>query len=474
MSITKIYLALLLSIFIIFSCASTPKKQLFSASKSIIKAESVYAEKFAKRNFKKAKDDYVNALMRRGLNDDLTREYALSAEKNARLAYFEALSVYVPSTFERLWQLKEQAEKNRADTLANEVFKKASSFHKLAVDALKDVNLEKTIEHVHEAMSYYEIAVYEAKTRAQEIKDLLKLVSSKLMHSKKSKTILKQASDFIDEASILISKWNFSLAHDKLQKAQSLISDGPYVRLSISPLLFSPDEDGSYDKLKIDPIIHETSHIIRWEVAIFHKDFPDKIVKRFYGDKKPSEPIIWDGFRADGRLVESLDSYTITMNVADINANEFVSPSYNVLTDVLVNQVELGYKINLTNLDLTKDKLSTEDEFRLSRIARKLTGFSEYKIIVEGHTDNTGKASYNKVLSLKRARAVSKYLNKAGISAERLYEMGLGESTPRYQNTDQETRQKNRRVSFLLIKKQENLNEYFNEMAMVDLGEEVK
>ena len=47
-----------------------------------------------------------------------------------------------------------------------------------------------------------------------------------------------------------------------------------------------------------------------------------------------------------------------------------------------------------------------------------------------GHTDTRGDASYNKVLSEKRAQVAKDYLVKNGIDASRIQTKGYGETSP--------------------------------------------
>ena len=51
-------------------------------------------------------------------------------------------------------------------------------------------------------------------------------------------------------------------------------------------------------------------------------------------------------------------------------------------------------------------------------------------VAVEGHTDSSGSASYNRALSLRRAQAVKRQLIGMGVSGHRVVEVGLGESFP--------------------------------------------
>jgi outer membrane protein OmpA-like peptidoglycan-associated protein len=77
------------------------------------------------------------------------------------------------------------------------------------------------------------------------------------------------------------------------------------------------------------------------------------------------------------------------------------------------------------------------------------------KISIEGHTDDDGKASYNKKLSQKRADSVMKYLVEHGVDAARLTAVGHGEDIPMVPNDTDENKEKNRRVEFLIVEQDE-------------------
>ena len=70
---------------------------------------------------------------------------------------------------------------------------------------------------------------------------------------------------------------------------------------------------------------------------------------------------------------------------------------------------------------------------------------SKRKILLIGHTDDTGSSRLNADLSERRARAVAAYMEKRGIPQESLYFQGAGESYPIADNNTEEGRIKNRR-----------------------------
>lgn len=82
----------------------------------------------------------------------------------------------------------------------------------------------------------------------------------------------------------------------------------------------------------------------------------------------------------------------------------------------------------------------------LYEVARILKENPSLHLIIEGHTDNTGTLSGNRLLSENRAHAVMQYLLKAGIDKNRLQSAGYGETQPVADNSTPEGRTKNRRV----------------------------
>jgi outer membrane protein OmpA-like peptidoglycan-associated protein len=86
----------------------------------------------------------------------------------------------------------------------------------------------------------------------------------------------------------------------------------------------------------------------------------------------------------------------------------------------------------------------------LTAAAEVFKKYPDTYILIEGHTDDTGKDDYNMKLSQKRAEAVGAFLRAKGIEANRLTEKWYGESQPKYANDSEENRSKNRRVELAI------------------------
>jgi outer membrane protein OmpA-like peptidoglycan-associated protein len=86
----------------------------------------------------------------------------------------------------------------------------------------------------------------------------------------------------------------------------------------------------------------------------------------------------------------------------------------------------------------------------LRDVARTLLSHPELtRIAIEGHTDTSGPARGNLLLSIKRAKAVRDELVRAGVAAERLELVAIGERAPRAKKSSSATR--NRRVQFRIL-----------------------
>jgi outer membrane protein OmpA-like peptidoglycan-associated protein len=96
--------------------------------------------------------------------------------------------------------------------------------------------------------------------------------------------------------------------------------------------------------------------------------------------------------------------------------------------------------------DFDSDQLREASKMNLENLAKSLSSFGDSKLLLIGHTDNTGTDSYNLDLSRRRAAAVASYLMAHGVPGARMETAGRGESEPIAPNDTEADRQKNRRV----------------------------
>ncbi|WP_461532785.1 OmpA family protein [Sinomicrobium sp.] len=98
-----------------------------------------------------------------------------------------------------------------------------------------------------------------------------------------------------------------------------------------------------------------------------------------------------------------------------------------------------------------KYDINAESAETLNKLAGIFKEYPNTLILVEGHTDNTGSATYNTGLSQRRAESVTNYLSGQGVSSGRFTTKWYGEDQPKYDNSTAEGRAKNRRVEIAII-----------------------
>ncbi len=133
------------------------------------------------------------------------------------------------------------------------------------------------------------------------------------------------------------------------------------------------------------------------------------------------------------------------------------SESQNISTRILNGKIIVTIKgaalFDSGSAALNADAVSIFDE-----IIQILKDYPEYAINIKGHTDNipisTAIFPSNWELSAVRATTVLKYLISKGVVPQRLTATGYGDSMPLVPNTSEENRALNRRVEFVLEKKE--------------------
>jgi outer membrane protein OmpA-like peptidoglycan-associated protein len=115
-------------------------------------------------------------------------------------------------------------------------------------------------------------------------------------------------------------------------------------------------------------------------------------------------------------------------------------------------QTERGWVMTLGDVLFRFDEaeLAPGATVTMDRLAEFMEENPERIIAIEGHTDSSGAASYNRDLSRQRAEAVRQALVDRGIPSRRIEIRALGEEFPVATNDTDTGRQLNRRVEIVL------------------------
>jgi peptidoglycan-associated lipoprotein len=155
--------------------------------------------------------------------------------------------------------------------------------------------------------------------------------------------------------------------------------------------------------------------------------------------------------QAEQKLTE-VDQKAQTANSAAANANSAAVAATAKAEAVERTTKRLIYEVTLTedqgNFKLGSADLPPDAKARIDELVAQLKANPNGAYIeIEGHTDSTGPADYNKQLGLQRAEAVKTYLYETQqIPLHKMNVISYGAEKPVAPNTTREGRAKNRRV----------------------------
>ncbi len=242
----------------------------------------------------------------------------------------------------------------------------------------------------------------------------------------------------------------------------------PSGSMKISPVPFSPDNDGVDDEVSIVMDVSDKTGVKDWSLKI--NDPEGRNFKTYSGTGYPGGEIIWDGKSSTGELVYAAMDYPVTLNLEDYlgNVSSFTGK---IPVDVLVVREGDILKIKIANIIFKKNspelladsqEVIAKNKFILNRVSELLKKYRSYRITIEGHAvltqwNNPAAAKLEEEnelgpLSEKRAVTVLNYLTKLGISPSRMDSKGMGGKEPLVPHSDLKNRWKNRRVEFILWK----------------------
>lgn len=122
-------------------------------------------------------------------------------------------------------------------------------------------------------------------------------------------------------------------------------------------------------------------------------------------------------------------------------------PARVVLTD---SNIQIMDKVQF---ETGSDKLLPVSFPLLDQVAQVMVDNPQIELVeVQGHTDSTGSAAFNRTLSKGRADSVRTYLGSHGVAKARLTAKGFGPDVPLADNATAEGREVNRRVEFKIVK----------------------
>lgn len=115
-------------------------------------------------------------------------------------------------------------------------------------------------------------------------------------------------------------------------------------------------------------------------------------------------------------------------------------------TSTMMQDFDERLKGMTVQFGVDSDEIPEDAQARLRAAANLLNANELCRIMIYGHTDLTGEASYNKYLSIKRAIKVGLFLESLGVKNSRLEKHAKGDKYPIARGTTEEDHAMNRRA----------------------------
>ena len=120
--------------------------------------------------------------------------------------------------------------------------------------------------------------------------------------------------------------------------------------------------------------------------------------------------------------------------------------------DLSLTKIQKGTRKELSNINFLRSSTQVSDESLpyLNDLLHLFKGDKSLGVIIEGHTDNSGDYRQNIKLSKERALVIKKFLTDNGVDKNKIKVKGYGPSKPRYSNSSEASKIKNRRVEIYI------------------------
>ena len=227
-------------------------------------------------------------------------------------------------------------------------------------------------------------------------------------------------------------------------------SDGDDIFSVILPESMRPNAVATISGHVTDGAGQPVKVAIRWEDLDMHRQIGQ------------SETNVADGSfflvlplgRMYGYYIDDDRYYPLSNNIDLRDITEMTSIEKEIQLVSYKQMVDEGIAVKVNNLffPVNEYELLPQSEDELMRVAAIINKHN-FRVEISGHTDSSGDAKKNKVLSQQRADSVRDFLIQIGCNPEMLTAKGYGSSQPVADNTTEEGKQLNRRVELRFVDK---------------------
>lgn len=174
-------------------------------------------------------------------------------------------------------------------------------------------------------------------------------------------------------------------------------------------------------------------------------------------ESKGGQPASSENGSGSSHQVETASTQKVGLSVSVVDREgkpQFLSGSDELQPDAKEQFSEIAQQYAPDTIAAGMGAKSNEEKQKLTNELRKK------RVLLIGHTDDTGSTKLNAELSERRAKAVAQIFKSMGVAENQLFYQGAGETLPIADNATAEGRAKNRRVEIVDLSNEETFKLY--------------
>jgi len=194
-----------------------------------------------------------------------------------------------------------------------------------------------------------------------------------------------------------------------------------------------------------------TNELIDQAVIKMTNESSQKLQDTFFS--KTGNFMMYTPIGSDYSLAADKEGYVSGRTIVNTSSKSIIDPDDTTTVTIYMSRGGSGATFTVKNVyhDFNKGDYHNYADKAMDSLVNFMKDNPSISVEIRSYTDSRGGVSYNKELSLKRAKEVLDYLTSKGVDRSRMIARGMGESDPRRPNTSEANMQRNRRTEFRVI-----------------------
>lgn len=373
------------------------------------------------------------------------------------------------------------ADQAKASEYAKKTYTDAKTALQRAIDFLNAGNFQGAVNSAEEAEKYASNAYIEARAKIDsETLESLRARDKAIAILAKAEVSVQQAKDnaivrdyakddltkaesALKEADIAFKSGNYDNAESLAQQARLAASNAWAVAGAKERETKAKEAQEDIKANALD-IITRLERLISQAGNLNALEFADEEYKgaRDKLDKAKQAMVKNDYEEAASKAREGINLSSIALAISEAKSElkkkteeieKSITEEAGKIPETSIRKTKRGVIISMRGDLFGRDnKIKNDVQNRIKILADLIKNYSDYKFIIESHTDDKGSDEGNLKTTNERAQNFLRYLvEKEGVPLDMLSSVGYGESKPVVPNIDDESRKQNRRIDILIL-----------------------